>query len=122
MSKKRKNKKFLKKLLNQKMQQQSQPVQPQTAIVSQKQNLEPKAQHQTMPEPEIAKSSQQLIKEQAVESHDKQIRRIILGDMKRILLILIIIAALFAGVFFTNQKTTVFNKFSQKLLNLFNQS
>jgi len=122
MSKKRKNKKFLKKLLNQKLQQQTQNSQPQTATVSQKQNLEPKTQNQTMPQQENTQSSQQLIKEQLVESHDKQIRSIILGDMKRILLILIIIAAFFCGMYFTNHKTTVFNNFSQKLLNLFDQS
>ena len=122
MSKKRKNKKFLKKLLAQKYQQQTQSAQPQTAIVSQTQNLEPKAQNQAISQQKNAESSDQIIKKQAIESHDKQIRSIILGDMKRILLILIIIAAFFCGMYFTNHKTTVFNNFSQKLLNLFDQS
>jgi hypothetical protein len=119
MSKKRKNKKFLKKLLAQKMQQQSQPVQPQ---VLQNQKIKPQTSATGIPETKEIKSSEQLVKEQVVESHDKQIRSIILGDMRRILLILILIAALFTGVFIANQKTTVFSTFSQKLLNLFDQS
>jgi len=124
MSKKRKNKKFLKKLLAQKMQQQNQTAQPQTyqPPVQQNQAVQTKSQPAAIAETKEIQTPAQITKEQVVESHDKLIRKIILGDMRRILMIVILIAALFTGVYIANQKTAVFTTFSQKLFNLFDKS